>query len=174
MALRVGQKAPEFDVKASSGKQLKLSDLHGKKNVVLYFYPADFTMVCTKETCGFRDAYADLATQDTEVIGISVDSDESHEKFAKEYSVPFALVSDADKALARSYDATSFLGGLFGRIARVTYVIDKKSMIVGVFASELNASKHVDGVKNLIAKLGAAAQTTPLGRPSGDSDSGRS
>lgn len=152
MTLRVGQKAPEFDVKASSGKQLKLSDLQGK-NVVLYFYPRDFTMVCTKETCGFRDAYADLSSNDTEVIGISVDSDESHQRFAKEYNVPFALVSDSDKALARSYEATGFLGGLLGRVSRVTYVIDKKGMIAGVFESELSASKHVDGVKNLIAKL---------------------
>lgn len=154
MALRVGQKAPEFDVTSSAGKQLKLADLAGKKNVVLYFYPADFTMVCTKETCGFRDAYADLATRDTEVVGISVDSNESHEKFAKEYNVPFALISDADKALAKKYEATSFLSGILGKVARITYVIDKSGMIAGVFKSELSASKHVDGVKDLIGKLG--------------------
>ena len=85
MSLRVGQKAPDFNVVSSSGKALKLRDFAGKKNVVLYFYPADFTLVCTKETCGFRDMYADLESKDTEVIGVSVDSDASHEKFAKEH-----------------------------------------------------------------------------------------
>lgn len=155
MALRVGQKAPDFDVTSSSGKQLKLADMIGKKNVVLYFYPADFTMVCTKETCGFRDAYADLSSKDTEVLGISVDSDESHEKFVKEYNVPFPLISDGEKKLATSYEATSFLGGLLGKVGRVTYVIDKTGMIAGVFKSELSANHHVDGVKALIAKLAA-------------------
>ena len=157
MALRVGQKAPDFDVTSSSGKQLKLAEMLGKKNVVLYFYPADFTMVCTKETCGFRDAYEDLVSKDTEVLGISVDSNESHERFAKEHNVPFALISDTEKKLAKTYEATSFLGGILGKAGRVTYVIDKKGDIAGVFKSELSASHHVDGVKTLISKLTAAS-----------------
>ena len=103
MTLAVGQKAPDFDVTSSSGKSLKLSEMLGKKNVVLYFYPGDFTLVCTRETCGFRDAFEELASKDTEVIGISVDSNESHEKFAKEYNVPFSLVSDENRALAKEW-----------------------------------------------------------------------
>ena len=155
MALRVGQKAPDFDVTASSGERLRSSDFLGKKNVVLYFYPGDFTLVCTRETCGFRDSYAELASKDTEVVGISVDSDASHEKFAKEYKVPFALVSDASKDLAQSYEAVSgVLAKLTGKTARVTYVIDKKGYIAGVFDSNLRASKHVDGVRDLVRKLG--------------------
>jgi peroxiredoxin Q/BCP len=154
MALRVGQKAPDFDLTSSSGKQLRLADFLGKKNVVLYFYPADFTLVCTRETCGFRDAYEDLASKDTEVIGISVDSNESHERFAKEHKVPFALVSDSNFALSKTYDAASFFRTLIGKTGRVTYVIDKKGEIAGVFDSELRASKHVNGVRELIEKLG--------------------
>ena len=153
MALRVGQKAPDFDVTSSSGAKLRLADFIGKKNVVLYFYPADFTLVCTKETCGFRDAYEELAGKDTEVIGISVDSDASHQKFAEKYKVPFALVSDGDRSLAKSYDASGFLRNLIGKVARVTYVIDKKGEIAGVFDSELRANVHVDGVRELIQKL---------------------
>lgn len=153
MSLRVGEKAPEFDVVSSAGKPLKLSDFAGKKNVVLYFYPGDFTPICTKETCGFRDMMGDLESADTEVIGVSVDSDESHEKFAAEYKVPFALVSDQDRKLAKTYGATSFLGNVLGKTGRVTYVIDKKGMIAGVFAAELSAAKHVDGVKEAIKKL---------------------
>ncbi len=154
MALRVGQKAPDFDVTSSAGQKLKLSDFEGKKNVVLYFYPGDFTLVCTRETCGFRDSYAELAGNDTEVIGVSVDSDESHQRFAREYNVPFALVSDTSKSLSQSYDATGLLGRLMGKTNRVTYVIDKRGYIAGVFDSELRASAHVDGVRDLVQKLG--------------------
>ena len=153
MSLRVGEKAPEFDVVSSAGKTLKLSDFAGKKNVVLYFYPGDFTPICTKETCGFRDMYADLESQDTEVIGVSVDSNESHEKFAAEYKVAFALVSDKNRELAKSYGATSFIRDILGKTARMTFVIDKKGEITGIFAGELSASKHLDGVKEAIKKL---------------------
>jgi peroxiredoxin Q/BCP len=155
MSLRVGQKAPDFEVSTSSGARLKLSDFLGKKNVVLYFYPGDFTLVCTRETCGFRDAYEELAGKDTEVIGVSVDSDDSHQRFASEYKVPFALISDADRSLAKSYEAAGGIGGLIGRVNRVTYVIDKKGHIAGVFESQLRASKHTEGVRDLIGRLSA-------------------
>ncbi len=154
MSLRVGQKAPDFEVVSSSGKKLSLSELRGKKNVVVYFYPGDFTPVCTKETCGFRDLFDELASDEVEVIGVSFDSDESHRKFAEKYKIPFALVSDEKRELAKAFDATGFLRSLIGKPARVTYVIDKKGEIAGVFESELNASKHVDGVRSLLAKIG--------------------
>jgi peroxiredoxin Q/BCP len=153
MSLRPGQKAPDFEVVASSGKRLKLSEFVGKKNVVLYFYPGDFTPVCTKETCGFRDMYKDLATSETEVIGVSADSNESHEKFAETYKIPFALVSDENRELAKIYGATSFLRNILGKASRLTYVIDKKGEIAGVFQGELSANKHTDGVRALIQKL---------------------
>lgn len=154
MSLRVGQKAPDFDVVSSSGKSLKLAHFAGKKNVVLYFYPGDFTPICTKETCGMRDMYADLESKETEVIGVSVDSNESHEKFAAEYKVPFALVSDKNRDLAKVYGATSFLRDILGKTARITFVIDKKSQIAAIFEGELSAKKHVEGVRSAVARLG--------------------
>lgn len=153
MPLHLGEKAPDFDLVASSGKRLRLSDFAGKKNVVLYFYPGDFTPVCTKETCGFRDAYEELADRDTEVIGVSVDSEASHRKFAEKLGLPFELVSDEQKDLARTYGATSLLRDILGKTRRITYVIDKKGEIAGVFEGELSASKHVEGVRDLIRKL---------------------
>jgi peroxiredoxin Q/BCP len=154
MTLDVGMPAPDFDMVAADGRQLRLADFRGKKNVVVYFYPADFTLVCTRETCGFRDAYADLASKDTEVIGISVDDDTSHQKFAAEYRVPFALVSDPDRKLVDQFSAAGgFVRKLMKKAARVTYVIDKQGKIAGVFRGELSAATHVDGVKALIAKL---------------------
>lgn len=155
MGLSVGDKAPDFDVTSSSGKHLALSELKGKKNVVLYFYPGDFTPICTKESCGFRDAYQDLASSDTEVIGVSVDSNESHEKFAKEHKLDFPLVSDAEKALAKAYGATSFLRDILGKTARMTFVIDKKGTIAGIFTGELSANKHVEGARDTIKRLSA-------------------
>lgn len=154
MALRVGQKAPDFDVTSSAGQRVRLSDFAGKKNVVLYFYPGDFTPVCTRETCGFRDTYAELAGKDTEVIGVSVDSDETHQKFAKKYEVPFALVSDPSRSLAKTYEAKDLLSSLMGKTGRVTYVIDKSGNVAGVFDSRFQADKHIDGVRDLIKSLG--------------------
>jgi peroxiredoxin Q/BCP len=126
MPLRIGQKAPDFDVVSSAGKRLRLTELAGKKNLVLYFYPGDFTPVCTKETCGFNALFDELAGQDTEVVGVSVDSDESHRKFSEKYGLKIDLISDGDKELAKKYEATSLLRDLFGKTSRITYVIDKK------------------------------------------------
>lgn len=153
MALAIGQKAPEFEVVSSQGKALKLSDFRGKKNVVLYFYPGDFTPVCTKETCGFRDMYDELASQDTEIIGVSVDSDDSHRKFAEKYKVPFDLVSDETRAIAKAYGATGFFRDLIGKMARKTFVIDKNGDVAGILEAELSASKHLDGVREVLARL---------------------
>lgn len=153
MPLRVGQKAPDFDVTSSSGKRLRLADFAGKKNLVLYFYPGDFTPVCTKETCGFNALFDELAGEDTEVVGVSVDSDESHRKFSEKYGLKFDLISDGDKDLAKKYEATSLLRDILGKTSRVTYVIDKKGEIAGVFEGELSAKKHVDGARDLIKKM---------------------
>lgn len=153
MTLAIGTQAPDFEVTSSDGRPLKLADFRGKKNVVIYFYPQDFTGVCTRETCGFRDMYEDLKSHDTEVIGVSFDDDTSHEKFRKEYNVQFALVADTNKDLARKYEATSFVRNLIGKASRVTYVIDKTGKIAGVFKAELSATTHTGGVRDLLAKL---------------------
>jgi peroxiredoxin Q/BCP len=153
MSIAVGDKAPDFEVVTSSGKSVKLSDFAGKKNVVLYFYPGDFTPVCTKETCGFRDMHEDLASQDTEIIGVSVDSDESHRRFAEEYKIPFELVSDGKREIAKLYGATGFLRDILGKARRMTFVIDKKGRIAAILESELRASKHIDGVRDALKNL---------------------
>jgi peroxiredoxin Q/BCP len=152
--LSVGQEAPPFEVVATGGKTLKLADYRGKKNVVLFFYPKDFTRVCTAEVCGFRDMYEDLVGKDTEVIGVSLDSDASHEKFATKHNVPYPLVADKGRTLARSYQAIGGLGGLIGITKRVTYLIDKEGKIRGAFDGTFDAEVHLGGVKDALAKLG--------------------
>ena len=153
MTLAIGTTAPDFDVTSSDGRQLKSSDFRGKKNVVLYFYPQDFTLVCTRETCGFRDLLADLASDETEVIGVSFDDNTSHEAFRKKHGLSFPLVADTRRTLAETFQATGLMTKLIGRPSRVTYVIDKQGKIAGVFKAELSASTHVDGVRDLLKRL---------------------
>jgi len=154
--LMVGQAAPLFEVVSSNGTKLRLSDFRGKKNVVLFFYPKDFTRVCTAEVCGFRDMYEDLRSQETEIVGVSLDSETSHEKFARQYGVPYPLVADKDRSLAKAYDAIGGLGGLLGITKRVTYVIDKGGKIRGAFDGTFDAEPHLGGVKRIIASLAPA------------------
>ncbi len=151
--LKVGEQAPPFEASASNGRKVRLSDFLGQKNLVLYFYPRDFTRVCTAEVCGFRDMYEDLLSKDTEVIGVSLDSDESHQRFAEAHRVPFPLIADHDKALAKSYGAVGTLRGILGLAKRVTFVIDKEGKIAGVFEGELSAETHLNGVRETLARL---------------------
>jgi peroxiredoxin Q/BCP len=153
MRLQVGSPAPEFDLVASNGARLRLADFRGTKNVVLYFYPKDFTSVCTAEACGFRDMYDLVRRQDTEVIGVSFDTDETHRRFAEAHGLPFPLVSDARRDLAKRYGAFGGVRSLLGIPKRVTFVIDKQGEIAGIFEGELSSRPHLDGVRNVLDKL---------------------
>ena len=151
--LKVGDVAPAFDVTSSDGKRIRLEDFRGKKNVVLYFYPKDETSVCSKEACGFRDMYEDLVAADTEVVGVSPDSDESHLKFAKRLHVTFPLISDPKKELADRYGATGGVLSILGMLKRVTYVIDTNGRIVKVVQNAISADAHFDAVNDALAHL---------------------
>lgn len=148
-----GDMAPDFEATTSAGDRIRLADYRGKQNVVVFFYPGDFTPVCTKEACGFRDLYATLRTRDTEVIGVSGDSDESHRKFASKHDLGYPLVADEDKALAKKFGATGFLTTLLGRVSRVTYVIDKRGKVAAVLKGELTAQTHLEGVEAALANI---------------------
>lgn len=156
MSLKVGDPAPDFDVTARCGGQdlrLSLASILAEKNLVLYFYPRDFTPVCTREACGFRDSYAALSSSDTEVVGVSVDDAATHDRFAREHQITFPLVPDPERTLARRYGATSRLRDVMGVSARLTFVIGKDGKIAGIFDSALRASQHVDGARNTIQRL---------------------
>lgn len=159
MSLKVGDQAPEFQVTARQAGQDRALSLRGilaEKNLVLYFYPRDFTAVCTREACGFRDAYAVLSSGDTEVVGVSVDDAETHDRFAQEHGITFPLVPDPQRDLARLYGATSMVRDILGLSARITYVIDRSGKIAAVFDSALRASQHVDGAREAVRRLRAA------------------
>ena len=156
MLLRPGDLAPDFDVTDHNGRMLRLSDFRGKKAVVLYFYPKDFTRICTAESCGFGEMHADLLATNIEVVGVSLDSNDSHRRFAKEYGLPFSLVSDGDRGLTRRYGALSTIRSLLGLAKRVTYVIGFDGRIAGVFEGELSSKPHLEGVRALAKTLAAS------------------
>lgn len=152
--LPVGSPAPDFEATTNEGKTLRLSDFRGKKNVVLFFYPADFTMICTKQACMFRDAEGELASQDTQILGVSTDDEAKHAQFSEAHGLSFPLLADPDGAIGKKYRTLSGLRSLLGRSARVTYVIDKEGIIRGAVHSELNAQKHLDEVRRVLSVTG--------------------
>ena len=144
-----GEPAPLVQGKDQNGKEWKLADSIGKKVVLLYFYPKDDTPGCTKEACGFRDRIADLQKDNVEVVGVSFDSPESHQKFISKYHLNFPLIADTDGTIADAYGVrmtgknmakrTSFLIGLDGKIAHVT--------------DTMNADTHLSEMKDAVASL---------------------
>ena len=102
--IKTGEPAPPFSLSDASGNRVSLQDLAGR-DVVLYFYPKDDTPGCTKEACGFRDAWTELRQLGVEVLGVSPDSAKSHASFAEKYRLPFRLLSDPDKHVMQTYGA---------------------------------------------------------------------
>ncbi len=144
--LKVGDKAPDFSLLDEHGKPVSLKDYTGKNIVVLYFYPKDFTPGCTAEACSFRDNYQPYREKSAVVIGVSLDSVESHKKFSEKYNLPFSILSDNRKATAKAYGVLG-IGGLLAR--RVTFVIDKNGTIAHIFP-KVDVTKHSEEVLQAI------------------------
>ncbi|GBE91050.1 peroxiredoxin [Nostoc cycadae] len=140
MAVKVGDIAPDFTLPAQNGAAVSLKDYRGQKAVVLYFYPKDDTPGCTAESCAFRDQYEVFKDAGAEVIGVSGDSSESHQRFAAKYNLPFTLLSDQGDQVRKQYGATAAFGLFPGR---VTYIIDQQGVVQYVFDSMLNFQGHV-------------------------------
>ena len=148
-AVKVGQRAPDFSLTSQSGETVKLSDFLEKKWVVLYFYPKDDTPGCTAESCAFRDSYEIFKDKGAEVIGISSDSTDSHNRFAGKYNLPFILLSDTDNQVRKLFGVPNTLFILPGR---VTYVIDTQGVVRHIFDSQLNFAAHVEEALKTIEK----------------------
>jgi peroxiredoxin Q/BCP len=148
--VQAGDPAPDFDVTAHTGEQLRLSDLRQKKAVVLFFYPKDGTSTCTKEACAFRDAYEQFVEAGAVVIGVSAGSLKSHSAFAAQHRLPFYLVSDEDGSLRKAFGVPKTLGLFPGR---VTYVIGRGGVVRFAFNSQLAAGRHVDQALRVVEEL---------------------
>jgi peroxiredoxin Q/BCP len=140
-SLTIGDRAPNFTLPSATGEKISLQDFIGQKSIVIYFYPKDDTPGCTKESCAFRDSYEVFKDAGAEVIGISGDSIESHQKFAQKYNLPFILLSDSKNEVRKLFGVPSTLFILPGR---VTYVIDKEGIVRHIFDSMLDFNAHVD------------------------------
>ncbi|MEO7298719.1 MAG: peroxiredoxin [Verrucomicrobiota bacterium] len=147
---KVGEKAPMIDGINQDGKNWKLNELIGKKIVLLYFYPKDNTPGCTKEACGLRDRMGDLTKDGVEVIGVSFDSVESHQKFIKQYNLNFPLLADTDGKIADAYGVRKEAGKNMAR--RVSFLIGKDGKIAHVTDSA-SADVHLAEMKEAIASL---------------------
>jgi thioredoxin-dependent peroxiredoxin len=131
-----GDKAPEFVLPDASGKKIALKDFRGKSNVVLYFYPKDDTPGCTAEACSFRDHMEMLENTASVILGVSPDSQESHEKFSRKYGLPFPLLADTDKKVSKAYGVwkkKTLYGRNYMGIERSTFIIDKSGRILDAF-----------------------------------------
>ncbi len=149
--LKVGAAAPDFELPTGDGGTLSLKSLKGKK-VVLYFYPKDNTSGCTKEACSFRDEIRKFEKKNALIIGVSIDSVESHRKFADKFDLPFPLVSDAKKELVKKYGVwkeKSMYGRKYMGIERTTFVIDEKGKISHIFP-KVKVDGHSDEILALI------------------------
>ncbi|MBF8249133.1 MAG: bcp [Bacteroidetes bacterium] len=145
--LKEGDKAPDFSLPTGEGKELSLKDFRGKK-VVLYFYPKDDTPGCTREACSFEENLDAVRKKGAVVIGVSADSPDSHERFAKKYGLSFPLVSDEKKKIVESYGVwkqKSFMGRKYMGIERTTFVIDKEGKIQNKF-EKVRVDGHTDQV----------------------------
>ena len=145
--LQEGRVAPDFKATNTNGETVRLKDLRGKK-VVLYFYPKDDTPGCTKEACSFRDAFADFKKRGIEVLGVSTDSEASHQKFTAKYKLPFTLLADTDHSIADAYGVygeKKFMGRTYMGVKRMTFLIDEKGKIKKVF-EKVKVDEHAQEV----------------------------
>ncbi len=147
---KVGDKAPEFSAKDQTGKTWDLHNIEGKKIVLLYFYPKDDTPGCTKEACGLRDRMSDLEKDNVQVLGVSFDNADSHQKFISKFNLNFPLLVDTKGKIADTYGARMPKRPTMAR--RVSFLIDKDGKIAHI-TDNPSADVHLKEMKEAVAQL---------------------
>ncbi|HJX91775.1 MAG TPA: thioredoxin-dependent thiol peroxidase [Pyrinomonadaceae bacterium] len=145
--VKEGATAPAFKTTNTNGESVSLKDFRGQK-VVLYFYPKDDTPGCTKEACSFRDGFSKFKKRGITILGVSPDSEKSHQKFTAKYKLPFTLLADTDHSIADAYGVygeKKFMGRTYMGIHRTTFLIDEKGKIRKVF-EKVKPDDHADEV----------------------------
>jgi len=134
-SVAVGAAAPDFSGTAQDGSKVRLSDFRGRK-LALYFYPKDDTPGCTKQACNLRDSYQDLLRAGVAIVGVSTDDQDSHERFADKYKLPFPLLADPEREIVERYGVYG-VKSLYGRkymgTNRTTFLIDEDGIVRHVF-----------------------------------------
>ena len=145
--LKIGDNAPEIQAKDQEGNPVTLSELKGRK-VILYFYPKDNTPGCTMESCNLRDNYNDLQNKGYEVLGVSADSEASHQKFIKKFNLPFQLLVDEEKSIINDYGVwgkKKFMGREYMGINRTTFVISEDGVIEDIIL-KVKTKSHAEQI----------------------------
>jgi thioredoxin-dependent peroxiredoxin len=151
MPLNIGDPAPAFKALTTTGDEMALEQLQGKK-VVLYFYPKDDTPGCTKEACGFRDQWSRYQEKSIIVLGVSKDSVAAHQKFTQKYTLPFPLLSDPDAAIAQAYGVwgeKKFMGKTYMGVNRSTFLIDEDGKIAHIW-SKVKTETHAEDILSIV------------------------
>jgi peroxiredoxin Q/BCP len=149
MALKIGDTAPTFNLESTSGKRVSFPEDFNGKSLILYFYPKDFTRVCTAEACEFRDEFSAFRDLEADILGISRDDIPTHLRFKKEYRLPFELLSDPTGKICKAYDA---LIPLIKMPKRITYLIDPSGKIAGIYADMFESKLHVEAMLRKLSK----------------------
>lgn len=145
--LDVGDNAPDFILPDENGNETSLTMLLDESPVILYFYPADFTPLCTKEACAMRDIHDDILSVGLQVVGVSPQDGESHGRFRDEHNLPFKLLSDENKVAIKMYDADGPLGV---GVRRITYLVTQGQKIQDAIQADIRVDRHADFIKKAI------------------------
>ncbi|MCR4581942.1 MAG: thioredoxin-dependent thiol peroxidase [Prevotella sp.] len=151
---QIGEKAPEILGRDENGKEIRLSDFHGKK-LVLYFYPKDSTSGCTAEACSLRDGYEELRRRGYAVVGVSVQDERSHRKFIEKNQLPFPLIADTENSLVEEmgvWGEKSMYGRKYMGTFRTTFIIDEQGVIEHIFLpKEIKTKTHAEQILDYIS-----------------------
>lgn len=149
MALTIGDKIPETLGSDQNGKQIKASDFAGKK-LILYFYPKDNTPGCTAQACSLRDGYQELKKAGYEIVGVSIDSEASHQKFINKFDLPFPLIADTDKKLVEEFGVwqeKKNYGKTYMGTVRTTFLVDEAGIIQHILEGrKVDTKNHAEQI----------------------------
>ncbi len=155
MAIKIGEKAPDFKLPGSDGKEHSLEDYKGKK-LIIYFYPKDNTSGCTKEACGFKELQNDINNLNAVVLGVSKDSLKSHDRFIEKFGLPFVLLSDTESKMMQDYDAwgeKKVCGKVSIGCIRSTVIVDEKGIVLKHWPKVRKAADHPKKVLEYLKEI---------------------
>src|SRR5205823_13855448 len=173
--IQEGKAAPVFTLEDARGKEVSLADFAGR-NVILYFYPRDDTPGCTKEACGFRDAWKEIGKLEAVVLGVSADGEASHQKFIAKYKLPFPLLSDPERKVMKTYGAYGekmMYGKKTVGVIRSTVWIGPDGKVRKHWARVGGAAKHPEQVLEALRGGGESSERAPRSAPLTPHASGR-
>lgn len=145
--LKVGDQAPDFSLLDQYGQTRTLAELISDDRVILYFYPIDFSPVCTAQACAMRDGFQDAVNHDVNIVGISAQDVDSHRRFSEMHDLPFPLLADPQKRVLRAYGVDAFMG-LATR--RATFLIDRQGFITNRVVSDFFVGPHSEFLAEVV------------------------